>query len=76
MVDTPQKGLHKTMGIYEGTSEDQYDDMFPQQIVLLFFSSSHLNSLNVLRGSYFEYIITQLSPFPAQKSGCQDVLFS
>ena len=35
--DTPQKGLHKTMGIYEGTSEDQYDDMFPQQIVLLFF---------------------------------------
>ena len=37
IFDTPQKGLHKTMGIYEGTFEDQYDDMFPQQIVLLFF---------------------------------------
>ena len=36
-LDTPQKGLYKTMGIYEGTFEDQYDDMFPQQIVLLFF---------------------------------------
>ena len=35
-----------------------------------FFSSSHLNglkSLGTMRGSYFEYIITQLSPFPAKK---------
>ena len=65
-------GLYKTIGIYEGIYEDQYDDMFPQQIVLLFFlllPFKKSQSLSMMRGSYFEYIITQLSLFPAQKIG-------